>query len=139
MTETTETPATRNSADQVVELAGETITMREFRYGESFEITTLARPLLTAMRAMLSADDEEIAPEALDALIAENAEIWLTMVARACDRDVAWLKALPDKEAMKLHLAFWGVNGGFFTRRLIFGAAFAASAKQHRAPSAPPA
>ena len=127
------------SSDQVVTIAGETITGREFRYGEGLQLAALARPLLTAMRVMFSAADQEIEPEALDALIAEHSDIWLQMMAKACDRDVAWIAALPDDEAMKLQLAFWGVNGGFFTRRLVFGAAFVAAAKQRRAPSKRPA
>lgn len=140
MTETTEAATPRdNQTDETLQIAGETITVHGFRYAESLQLGALARPLLAAMRVMFSATDQEIEPEALDALIAEHSDIWLQMVARSCDRDVAWITALPDQEAMKLQLAFWGVNGGFFTRRLVFGAAFVAAAKRRRAPSAPPA
>lgn len=129
--------------DQTVEIAGETITVREFRYREAIEAAGLARPFLTAMRIMVSKSDEAgegIEAEDLDALIAAYVDIWLALVAKACGRDVAWVEALPDHEANKLQMAFWAANGVFFTSRLIFSSAFARAVKTRRAaPSARPA
>ena len=86
MTETTETPTAHNNADQVLTIGGETITMRAFRYREGLEAAALARPLLAEMRAMMTDAGAEIQPEALDTLLANHLDIWLALVAKACDR-----------------------------------------------------
>ena len=139
--ETTETAASQNKTDQIVEVAGETITVREFRYREGLEAAALARPFLAGLRALMVATHDEIAAEDIDLLIAEHRDSWLKLVALSCRRDVAWLADLPDQDAMNIQMAFWSVNSQFFKRRILFGAAFAAAAKAKQAPtpSPPPA
>ena len=122
--------------DQTVTIGSETITVREFRYREGIEAAVLARGFLAGLRALLTTTGDEIAAEDLDTLIAEHREAWFKLIAMSCGREVEWLAALPDREAMKLQLTFWGVNGNFFTRRLLWGAAFAAAVqKGRRSPS----
>ena len=122
--------------DQTVEIAGETITVREFRYHEAIEAASLARQFLTAMRAVVNKANEAgdvIQPEDLDVLIAEHADVWLRLVAMCCDRDLVWVEALPDHEAHKLQMAFWSANAIFFTSRLAFSAASARALKRSMA------
>lgn len=121
--------------DQEIELGGERLVVREFRYREGLEAVALARPLFAGLRALIDSKPGEVAPEDLDALIGEHREMWLTLVAKSCGRDLEWVAALPDGQAMALQMAFWGANSGFFTRRLLFGAAVAAGLAKNRSSS----
>jgi len=112
--------------DQQIDLDGEKLVVREFRYREGLEMAALARPFLVGLRTLIDSAPGAVVPEALDALIGEHREVWLLMVAKSCDRELKWVAALPDRHAMALQMAFWGANSGFFTRRLLFGAAVAA-------------
>ena len=49
-------------SDQTVEIGGETITVREFRYRETLEVVGLGRPFLAAMRLMVNKAEGEIEP-----------------------------------------------------------------------------
>lgn len=108
--------------DRVLALGGVTVTLREYRYREGLEALVLARPLLTELRALLTGDTE-FAPEELDALIGRHRDLWLQLLALACGQPLEWIAQLPDHDAMELQMAFWEVNGPFFTRRLLYGAA----------------
>ncbi len=121
--------------DQTVTIGGEAIIVREFRFRESLEAASQASGFLAGLRVLMTKAGNEIAPEDLDILIAEHREAWIKIVALSCGREVEWLAALPEREAMKLQIAFWGVNSSFFTRRLLWGAAFAAAVKARRSPS----
>jgi hypothetical protein len=121
--------------DRDVTIAGEAHTVREFRYREGLEVALLARPFLAALRELFMAPDEEFTDVAFLALVEENPEVWLALVAKACGRDVEWVANLPNAEAMKLQSTFWEVNAPFFMRRLMWGASFMAGAKARRSRS----
>ena len=99
------------------------LVVREFRFREGLEAVAAARPIILALAALVLADAEPEAepPDALafDAVLAEHAELWLDLIARACGRDTAWLARLGDHDARRLSLAMWGANGPFFIRRLV--------------------
>lgn len=142
MTEATEAATPRdNQTDETLQVAGETVIVREFRYREGLEAAVLARPFLAGLRVLMVATNEEIEAEDIDTIIAENRDSWLKLVALSCGRDVAWVADLPDQDAMNIQLAFWSANSRFFKRRLLIGAAFAAAVKAQQAPtpSPPPA
>jgi len=124
--------------DQQVKIKGETLTVREFRYREGLEMAALARPFLAGLRALIESAPGAVVPEALDALIGEHREVWLMLVAKSCDRELEWVAELPDQYAMALQMAFWGANSGFFTRRLLFGAAVAAGLARSASPRSSP-
>jgi hypothetical protein len=121
--------------DQTVTIGKEEIIVREFRFRESLKAASQASGFIAGLRVLLAKTGDKIAAEDLDILIAEHDEAWLNLVAMSIGRDVEWLAALPEREAMKLQIAFWGVNAPFFTRRLQWGAAFAAAVKARRSPS----
>jgi len=121
--------------DREVTIAGEALTVREFRYREGLEVAVLARPFLFSLRALFMAPDDEFTDEAFLALVEENPDVWLALVAKACGRDIEWVANLPNAEAMKLQNIFWEVNGPFFMRRLVWGAAFVAGARARRSRS----
>jgi hypothetical protein len=121
--------------DQEIELGGERVVVREFRYREGLEAVAIGRPLFAGLRALIDSAPGEVSPEDLDALIGAHRDLWLTLVAKSCGRELEWVAALPDAQAMTLQMAFWGANSGFFTRRLLFGAAVAAGLAKGRSAS----
>ena len=106
-----------------------TLTVREFRFREGLEATALARPLIAALAALVPHRDEgagadadaDDGPDALavEAALAAHAALWLELVARACDREAAWLAHLDDADGRALSEAMWAANGGFFLRRVV--------------------
>lgn len=121
--------------DQQVTIQGAPLVVREFRYREGLEAVALARPLFAGLRALIEDNTGAVSPEDLDGLIGAHRETWLTLVARSCGKEVEWVAALPDGDAMTLQMAFWGANSSFFTRRLLFGAAVAAGLAKNKSVS----
>ena len=109
-------------SDEPVEVAGETVTVREFRYLEGLRAAAVARPILAALRELMDEFDT-MAPESIDALIGEHHDAWVQLLAMSTDKDPEWVKGLPDREGLELSMVFWRVNGPFFTRRLILAGA----------------
>lgn len=118
-----------------------TLTVREFRFLEGLEATPLARPLLTALAALVPAGKdgthEEEGPEvlAIEDTLASHASLWLELAARACGREAAWLARLSDADGRALSEAMWAANGEFFLRRVM--AQVAARAKAEKASPSP--
>lgn len=121
--------------DRELEVAGEKLVVREFRYRQGLEAAALARPFLAGLRALMVGPAADIDPEAIYVLQSEHSDAWLRLLAMSCGRTVEWVADLPDKEAMSLQNTFWEVNGPFFMRRLVWGAAFVAGDRVHRSRS----
>lgn len=123
--------------DQDLTIAGERLTVREFRYREGLQAAVIARPIIAGLRELVAAGTE-IGTAELDVLLADHDEAWLRLVAMSCDRPVEWVAGLPHREAMNLHIAFWGANNHFFTSRLLFAAALEAAASRSRSRKSSP-
>ena len=98
-----------------------TLTVREYRMREGLEATTIARPLIADLAALVP-DGEHAEPPGtleIDAVIGQHADLWLALTARACDREVEWLARLRDGDARAMRHAMWAANGDFFLRRII--------------------
>jgi hypothetical protein len=113
--------------DRTLTLAGEEITVREFRFAESLELAPLAAPIIADLASMATAD-EAPAGSALFAVLGVHQEAFLELVARSIGRPRAWIEGLSRKEGRALALTFWEVNADFFlddvrlealTRRLL--------------------
>ena len=111
--------------DLVVEIDGEQVEVREFRYLDGLKATAIARPIIAGYRRLLDEQGEAFEPEALDEVIGEHAEAWTELLAISTGRDAAWVRSLSDGEGVALSLAFWEANGPFFVRRLMLSAAAA--------------
>jgi len=125
-------------SDETLEVGGRTVEVREFRYLDGMTAAARARPLLEAMQAAM-ADGDDITPARLDQIIGDHAATWLLLIAMATREDAEWIASLPDAEGLALSLAFWRVNGPFFVRRLVLGAAAAEAARQSRSHESSPA
>ena len=114
--------------DETLEIAGETIKVREFRYLEGLRAIALARPLLQGLAELL--EQGELDALALDGLIAEHFTAWIALMAISTGKDEAWIEGLRDRDGQTLSMTFWRVNSGFFMRRLVFGGALARAMRQ---------
>lgn len=95
----------------------ETVTVREYRFGQSARVMPLARPLLADF-AELSVESVEGDLAPLFELQARHWDAFLDLVAIAVDRPRDWVEALPDAAGQKLAVAYWQVQTPFFVRRL---------------------
>ncbi|MDR3055263.1 MAG: hypothetical protein LBU53_07660 [Zoogloeaceae bacterium] len=121
-------PAQGNDLDTLfperdIEVAGETITMRELTFGEQLKhgqaLATLAealRPVLLAPAA--SGTEPDPLTLILDVLARHN-DIAIKLAALCCDRPREWLENLSGREGEDVLILWWGVNSPFFLRRLI--------------------
>lgn len=112
-------------SDETITIGKEQIVVREFRYLEGLAATPIARPIIQGLRELV-AHSGDFEPEALDELIATNRDAWLELVSMSTGKPVEWIAGLRDRAGTDLSLAFWRVNGPFFTRRLQLATALAA-------------
>lgn len=105
--------------DREITVAGRTLTVRELRFAEQLKHHSLLTPLAAALA--------EAEPTALAGsesvnriydLLAGHWESVVALVALCCDQDEAWVRDLPAADGENLMLMWWGVNSGFFIRRV---------------------
>lgn len=114
--------------DETLELGGEQVTVREFRFTDGIRAAQIAQPILGALRSLID-HDTPITTEALDSIIADHVDVWMRLISMSTNLSEERITSLSDKDGISLSLAFWRVNGPFFTRRLVL----AASARQEPA------
>ena len=96
------------------------VAVREYRFREGLEAAREARPLLDALAAAAEADPESGPTlDDVDAALAEHADVWLALLARATGRGADWLARLSDSDGGALGDALWDLNGDFFIRRFV--------------------
>jgi Family of unknown function (DUF6631) len=103
--------------DQEIELAGEKITVREFRFGESLKLTPKVQPMIAAMSDSLT--DKDAASETLVVMAGDYSDLFLELIEVSTGKSREWIEALTDADGMTLLSAFWQVNRPFFMRRLL--------------------
>ena len=97
------------------------LTVREFRFREGLECQVIARPLIAALARLaggIGEGGEGLDTVTVDAVIGGHADIWLTLISRACACEVEWIERLSDAEGRALANAMWEVNGHFFVGRI---------------------
>ena len=115
--------------DQPITLSGQTLTVRELRFGEQLLHHAQLKPLADAFIVLAPRlNTEEVLNHVLD-LLADHIDPVLTLVAVSCSPVDAlptqieearhWISQLPSHEGEALLLTWWTVNQGFFARRLL--------------------
>ena len=102
--------------------AARTVTVRAFRAREALQAQGVAAPLVAALAAT-GVDGGAIEPAAVDAVLADHADAWIELLARASGLEAEELGALPDGQFQDLSDAMWDANGRFFIRRVMAHAA----------------
>lgn len=94
------------------------VTVREFRFREGLEIRHIARPIIAGLADVVETS-EELELELVDGILAENAESWLALIAKAADVDPEWLGRLTDSDGDAMAEAMWSANRDFLLRRVV--------------------
>ena len=96
------------------------LTVREFRFLEGLRAQALARPFVEALAELIGTGEvSEVGADAVAGLMADHAETWLALAARACERPFEWVARLSDADGDALSDAMWSANAGFFMRRVV--------------------
>ena len=115
--------------DCPITLSGQTLTVRELRFGEQLLHHAQLKPVADAFIALAPRlTTDEVLNHVLD-LLAEHIEPVMSLVAVSCSPVDAmpaqieetryWITQLPSHEGEALFIAWWTVNKGFFVRRLL--------------------
>lgn len=114
----------------------EEITVKEFRFGQAGRVMPIARPIL---QDFVGLDIESVD---LHGLQAKHWDAYIELLAISTGKPRDWIEALPDAAGEAISNAFWQVNAGFFTRRLVAEAQMLRaelSSLMHSTPSSEPA
>ncbi len=106
--------------DADLTIAGETITVREYRFFDGLALRQQAAPFFDDLYNLLGR--EGAAPPSFDEiemLVATHAELVKAMVALSVARTAEWVAALSETEGDALLITWWQVNSGFFIRRVM--------------------
>lgn len=105
--------------DREVSVGGETVTVREFRFGELGRVTPIARPLLDALGAIAGGVDPADDLGLWESIVAEHHDACVELIAISTGRPASWVRGLIDGDGQALMMTFWAVNASFFLRRLV--------------------
>lgn len=126
--------------DRTIRIAGQSVTVRELRFTEQLKHHHLLAPLAAALEA---AEPTALAgPDSVNRiydLLASHEEQVVALVAICCDRDETWVRNPPTPaDGENLLLTWWGVNSGFFIRRVWRPKLVALASRQAGDASLPP-
>lgn len=108
-----------------IEIAGETITVREYTFVEGLRVDAIACRLKTELSELFVGGED--GPELvfdlnrLDAVLGENADEFIQLQSMASGRSVAWVEGLNNADGQLLKMTWWMVNQHFFVNRLTQG------------------
>lgn len=105
--------------DREVNVGGELIAVRAFRFAEGLRATPLARPIVSEIAKLTRDGKDGIPSDAILTILGSNQESWIQLIAMSTDKSPAWVQNLSDDDGLALAMAFWEANAGFFMRRLV--------------------
>ena len=109
--------------DMDVEIDGENVTVREYRFKEGLQIAAKAKDFLNDLEHLFLQDDGQAVDEVdlidLQSLFGTHEDLITWLVSKSCDKSVEWVNGLSDSDGMALLNVWWTVNQPFFTRRLV--------------------
>lgn len=108
--------------DGEIEIQGETIQVREYRFFDGLRLQQQHRAFFDALYDLLApADPAAQAPTFDDvlALIGMHADSVQAMVALSIGKPAEWVGELSESDGDALLLTWWQVNSGFFVRRVM--------------------
>jgi hypothetical protein len=102
-----------------LKIAGETLTVREFTFGEQMQHGAVLAELADALRPVLEPNaGGDPLTAILDALAAQAQSV-TALIAASIDKPPEWVEALDGDAGEALAITWWTVNKGFFIRRLL--------------------
>ncbi|MEI2428693.1 hypothetical protein RDV84_00165 [Lysobacter yananisis] len=118
--------------DRALPIADRMLVLREYGFFEGLQVSGLAKPFTDALFQLLKQSSEMPPVEDFVDVVGEHTEVVRHLVAwsataqnddpaefaRQVSETAAWINTLGESDGELLLLAWWGVNGPFFTRRL---------------------
>lgn len=135
-----------------MKLRGRTLKVREYGYIEGLHVQAAAQPFLDMLYHLVDRASAPPPAAAVRKVFALNAQAMKFMIGQAITpendedpqafleamhKNAAWVGRLNDVEGDALTAVWWGVNGGFFTRRIRELALAAREAAATASPSTP--
>lgn len=125
--------------DRDLAIGEETVTVREFRFGQSGKAIPLSRGILGAIReAEIDTRDIDGNLGIIEGLLGDHWNEVLELTALATGKPRAWIEELSAEDGNKLAMTMVAVNAGFFLRRLAADHRAAEAARERHSPSSSP-
>ncbi|MEE8128191.1 DUF6631 family protein [Candidatus Vondammii sp. HM_W22] len=101
--------------DKTIQIGGREVTIREFSFRDGLDLG----PMIAGLMAVLdkTVGDGSDLSGLFDALY-QYPDVLEHMLLKSTCQDKTWLDGLCSADGDMLVMTFWGVNAGFFTRRL---------------------
>lgn len=105
--------------DLEIELGGVKIVVREYRFFEGLRLMAQAKPFFDDLYSTVARPGTAPSFDDITELLGKHEDIVPSLVALACDRDAAWVRALGQLDGELLLLTWWQANSSFFIRRVM--------------------
>lgn len=130
--------------DRQIEIAGETVTVREYRFVEGLELLARAQDFLRELYGLFRTGEVSPSVDDIGALLGRYSEITVDMIAQATGKPKEWVRSLRPADGDLLMVTWWTVNSGFFIQRVMRQAmqerlASRSDGAAHTTSSSPPA
>jgi hypothetical protein len=99
-----------------IQVAGETIVVREYLYFDGLKLKAWAKPFLEDLYALFGQGDAAPSFDDIAELLGRHEETVVQMVAQSVGKTPEWLRELGEADGDLVTLTWWMVNSGFFTR-----------------------
>lgn len=111
--------------DVTLEIAGRTLTVREYRFIDGLRVRAKGKPLADDLQGMIDggAVADATVEDYLDMLARHDVLVRQLIVDSIEGVDADWIEALDEDDGRMLMVTWWGVCGRFFVRNAIRKAA----------------
>ncbi|HET7300228.1 MAG TPA: DUF6631 family protein [Oleiagrimonas sp.] len=107
--------------DMTLPIAGRSVTVREYRFTNGMRARAKGAPLIADLERLVASPEvaEATTEDYLD-LLATHADLVRELMLDSVEGiDADWMDSLDDADGTELLLAWWGVCGRFFIRRVL--------------------
>lgn len=104
---------------RAVQVAGVSLTVREYGFVEGLQVRALAKPFLEALYQVVGGGNRVPSFDEVQDVLANHDEAVVQLIARSAAVDAAWVRTLGDEDGELLMLNWWMANAGFFIRRVL--------------------
>ena len=101
--------------DAVLQILGETITVREYSHVEQLALKPRVANLSSALAALISASDDTHYEE-IEALFEDYEPDVSYLISQSIDKPESYRNGLPGSMADQITVTWWVVNRGFFIK-----------------------
>lgn len=105
--------------ERTATIGGQRIRVREYEFAEGLRLRPYLQPLLDDLHQQMVKADRRLCIEEIVGLLGSHADIVVTAIAKAADREPEWVAGLTQDEGDLLMAMWWGANGPFLERTVL--------------------